>query len=161
MADSYISGSEPDKKLQTYLNTVGGQQVHSEAVTPTDPTGVPFGASNPQYAVINDGAITPKAVTANSSGTTIIVTPSSGKSIRLWWYNISASPDNSASVTAGLRFTSGGTDFFNDRFSQYGGKNAHSFKAGRSYYQGGVNQSLYVNLDSAQTVFVNVDYEEI
>jgi hypothetical protein len=47
VADGYISGSEPTKKLQTYENTVSGQDVHSEAVTPTDATGVPYSASNP------------------------------------------------------------------------------------------------------------------
>lgn len=48
MADSFIPAGTSGKDLQTYLNTVNGRPVHSEAVTPTDSTGAPFSASNPQ-----------------------------------------------------------------------------------------------------------------
>jgi len=105
--------------------------------------------------------IIPKSVKTSSAGTTLIAAPTSGKSIRLWWYNISANPSNSANVEASLRFTTTGLDFYKTSLSQYGAATAHSFKAGDAYYQGGVNESLYLNLDNAQTVYVNIDYEEV
>lgn len=108
-----------------------------------------------------EGAITPLHLTVSASGETSIVQPASGKSIRLWWYNIGADPANSANVVASFRFGTGGTDFFKTGLSQYGAASGHSFKAGKSYYQGGVDESLYVNLSAAQTVYVNIDYEEI
>lgn len=60
MTDSFIPVSGTDKKLQTYENTVGGELVHSEAVTPTDQTGAPFTASNrfPVDAPLPSGAAT-------------------------------------------------------------------------------------------------------
>lgn len=106
-----------------------------------------------------EGMIVPLHVTAVSSGETLILTPTSGKSIRLWWYNIGADPANSAKVVVGLRFGSGGTDFYKTGLSQYGAATAHSFKAGKSYYQGGVDEALYINMSAAQTVYVNIDYE--
>lgn len=43
MPDSYIlAGDLAASKLQTYRNTVGADQVHSEAVTPTNSEGVPM-----------------------------------------------------------------------------------------------------------------------
>ena len=161
MTDSFITGNEPDKKLQTYENTIGGEQVHSEAVTPTDTAGDPFTDTNRFPVGVGEGAITAKAVTATASGTTTLHTPSAGNAIRLWWYNMGCNPDAGASVVVGLRWTTGGTDFFSTKLSQYGGQISHSFKAGRSYVQGGVDEALVANLDSAQTVYFNFDYEEI
>lgn len=48
MTNAYIdAGDDNASKLQTYKNTVSGNEVHSEAVTPTDQNGVPFTSSNP------------------------------------------------------------------------------------------------------------------
>lgn len=303
MSDAFIEAGDPaNSKLQTFKNTVSGEEVHSEAVTPTDKNGVPFEATNPlainlnganveapgtnitaaiypagsgvanalvvlpvdvngnapnviatqadgltnanngmavtAFGYVYNGAtwdrargnstdgvtvnlgtnndvtvkaldtitglpsdlytvdlgtynslpvtavdlagtaqtfqpttgrtpiaeylIAAKSVTATASGTTLIASPSVGtNAIRLWWYNLGANPDNGASVVAGLRWTTGGTDFFVTKLSQYGGQIAHSFKSGRSYIQGAAGEGLYVNLSATQTVYCNIDYEEI
>lgn len=222
MADSRIQVGNTSDYLQSFLNTIGANEVHSEAVTPTDENGVPYDASNPfqvagpltdaelraadvtitldgeqvsvsnfpsEYALpaaqlttltpqtdsltdaelrasnvgvdVSEAGITPKSATATTSGTTTIVTPSSGKAIRLYWFELSARSTNSAAVVAGLRWTTGGADFFQDDFSQYGGKVSHSYKGGRSYTQGGADEALVINLSASQTVYVNIDYEEV
>ena len=50
MTDSHIPVAGTDANLQSYKNTVGGTEVHSEAVTPTDATGAALGTqANPIY----------------------------------------------------------------------------------------------------------------
>lgn len=105
--------------------------------------------------------ITPKHVRTAVMGNTLIVAPASGKAIRLWWHSVTAHADNSATVVAGLRFGPSGTDFWAQSLSKYGQGAAHGYKSGDAYYQGGVDQILYVNLDAAQLVYVNIDYEEV
>lgn len=223
MTDSYITGNEPEKKLQTYKNTIGGEEVHSEAVTPTDLNGIPFGQSNPQYLAATDGdiatigakndtvassdtdsaslislfkrllqkwtagvnvqqnslpvdssnplwiqggttideaAITALSTTTSTIGAQNVVTPASGKKIRLYWWGLSASPDNTATNIVSLRWTTTGTDFVKVPLSQYGGIFAHSYKGGRAYVEGAVDEALAINLSSAQSVTLNIDYEE-
>ncbi len=115
----------------------------------------------PVPVVDREGAITPKHVPVAAVGETLIAAPSAGKSIRLWWYNVSADPSNSAHIIVSLRFGSGGTDFYKTALSQYGAATAHSFKAGKSYHQGPQNVSLFINTNNAQTAYVNIDYEEV
>lgn len=70
MSDAFIEVVGTGKKLQTYENTVAGESVHSEAVTPTDQNGTPFTLANPfptsdsTIGSVNDGA-----VTTDSAGT--------------------------------------------------------------------------------------------
>lgn len=47
MSNSSVPVGDTGDFLQTYLNTVNGALVHSEAVTPTDKDGVPFTSANP------------------------------------------------------------------------------------------------------------------
>lgn len=117
--------------------------------------------TDPLPVIADESEITPLHKTFTSSGATIFVTPAAGKRIRLWWYNLGADPANGAHVIAALRFGVAGTDFYKTALSQYGAATAHSFKAGRSYHQGAVDESLYVNLSAAQTVYGNIDYEEV
>lgn len=152
----FISGGTP-----TDVSAANPLPVNTGLTTQTDAlTNTQLRAS---LVEVNDvaGAITPLHLTVNTSGETSVVQPSAGNSIRLWWYNIGADPVNSANVVASLRFGSSGTDFFKAGLSQYGGAAGHSFKAGKSYHQGGVDESLYVNLSAAQTVYVNIDYEQV
>jgi len=106
-------------------------------------------------------SIIAKAVDAPNAATTTIATPASGKAIRLWWYNIGAHPTNTAPVVVSLRFGDAGTDFYKTALSQYGAATAHSFKSGKSFVQGAVDQPLVLNKDVAQMVYVNIDYEEV
>ncbi len=106
--------------------------------------------------------VTPLHKTATDSGNTSVIAPSDGtKAIRLWWYNLGADPGNSAHVVAALRFGAAGTDFYKTALSQYGAATAHSFKAGLSYHQGAAGEALFINLNVAQTVYCNIDYEEV
>lgn len=106
-------------------------------------------------------SIIAKAVEAPDAGPTTIATPAAGKAIRLWWYNIGAHPTNSAPVVVALRFGNAGTDFYKTALSQYGAATAHSFKSGKSFVQGAVDQPLVLNKDVPQMVYVNIDYEEV
>lgn len=108
-----------------------------------------------------NAAITAKNVIATLSGDTTVHTPTAGKKIRLWWYNMAAHPANAGHVIAALKFAAGGIPFNRTPLSQYGAATAHSFKSGRSYVEGAVNEALIVNLDSANPVYVNVDFEEV
>jgi hypothetical protein len=114
-----------------------------------------------QAVDITENVTIARHVTVAAAEETIVVTPASGKAIRLWWYSVTASANNTSMVVVGLRFGAGGTDFFRTSLSMHGQGMAHSFRAGHSYYQGAVNQALIVNLDSAQTIFVNIDYQEV
>lgn len=121
----------------------------------------PVSESDPLPTSVSEDAVTAFSLTTSSSGTTNVKAPASGKSIRLYWWGLSASPTNSAAVIAGLRWTAGGTNFVTVPLSQYGGIFAHGYKGGRSYVQGGVDEALVLSLDSAQTVSINIDYEEV
>lgn len=117
--------------------------------------------SNPVPTDAIEGAITAVSETVTASGETAVITPSAGKAVRLWWYNINADPGNSAHVVAGLRFGTGAADFFKISLSQYGGAIAHGYKAGRAFVQGAADEPLIVNLSAAQTVYCNFDCEEV
>lgn len=153
----------------SFVNT--GLTTQTDALTRAEldaaPVVVETGLTQPttpadtQPVEITDSAIIPRHVTTASAGETVIATPAAGKAIRLWWYSLTANADNSATVVAGLRFGTGGTDFFKQSLSKYGQGTAHSFKSGASFHQGAVNQPLIVNLDSAQIVYANIDYEEV
>ncbi len=162
MADSYISGSEPDKKLQTYLNTISGQSVHSEAVTPTDPLGVPFSESNPFPVSIASDTLVKGTFTAATSGDSVVYTPASGKAIRLYFFGYSAGGNVSGCLT-GLKLAgyNGGAVFDNQHLSTEGQPYARNIQGGKRYIQGSVNGALAVNLSVSQTVYVNYELEEI
>ncbi|HEX6215264.1 MAG TPA: hypothetical protein VFZ38_10620 [Vicinamibacterales bacterium] len=121
----------------------------------------PLNTDSANRLLTGETTMIPRSYTSSTSGPTIAYTPTSGKSIRLAWYHLAASPSNGSPVTAGLRFGAGGTDFVSAPLSQYGGALAHSPKAGRSYYQGAVNEALYLNLSAAQAVTLNIDVEEV
>lgn len=164
MTDSYISGNEPDKKLHTeeIVVDIDGTPtvVHDEYVRIASPSGEQYSSSNPLPTSEQEFGITALNVIATTLGDTVVATPTSGKKIRLWWYNMAAHPNNGAHVVASLKFGSGGTAFNKTPLSQYGAATAHSFKSGRSYIEGDTDDPLYVTLDANQAVYVNIDYEE-
>ncbi|HEX4843182.1 MAG TPA: hypothetical protein VFV57_05885 [Limnobacter sp.] len=110
---------------------------------------------------VGNAGVSTKAINTSTAGNTVVVTPSSGKAVRLWWYNITADADNTAKVVSGLRFGAAGAFIYRSSLSKYGQGTAHSFKSGNSYVQGAVDEALFVNLDVAQLVYVNIDYEEV
>lgn len=112
--------------------------------------------------LVGELAIIPIHKTANTIGDTAAIVPSAPeKAIRLWWYNLGADPANGGHVVAALKFGAGGTPFYKTGLSQYGAATAHSFKAGRSFFQGAAGETLFVNLSAPQTVYGNFDYEEV
>jgi len=139
----------------SWLNTLGIAGLWNSG------TPVPVSDADPLPTDPKERVIIALAANTNTSGDTIVATPASGKKIRLWWYNMGAHPANSAHVVAGLKFGVSGTPFNETPLSQYGAATAHSFKSGRSYIEGAVDESLYIALDTAQLVYVNIDYEEI
>lgn len=93
------------------------------------------------------------AQTLSTSGDNTLITPASGKSIRLLWLGLSTSQDNSAEVKVSAKF----------------GANVHyKWNLGNpgafSHWEpieGAVNQPLVINLSVAQPVEVNYTYQEV
>lgn len=104
--------------------------------------------------------LTKKTVTASSSGANTIHTPALGKKVRLYYLGYSAGATVTG-VLVGMRFTAGGTDFDNQYLVTPGQPFGRNIQAGKRYIDGGVNEALVVNLSAAQTVYVNVELEEI
>jgi hypothetical protein len=102
---------------------------------------------------------TKKTVTASSSGNNTIHTPSSGKKVRLFYFDYSAGSDV-AGVLVGIKFGSNAV-FDNQYLIAPGQPFARNIKAGNSYVEGAVDEPLIVNLSAAQTVYVNVELEEL
>lgn len=97
---------------------------------------------------------------ATLSGNTTIVTPASGRRIRLHYLEYSADGANSADVTVYLRFgASGGAKYRTSL--KAGSVFARNVGAGRRYIQGGIDEALIVNLSAGQTVNISVEYEEV
>lgn len=108
---------------------------------------------------ISPDTFTAVASTISSSGNNTVLTPSSGKAIRLHYVCLSASTDNTSPVTASVKFNGGSTLY---KVSLYGGSMfARNIGAGNRYLQGSTNQTLVVDLSTAQSIHVNVEYEEI
>lgn len=110
--------------------------------------------------LIGSQTFTKKSVTASSSGNNTLHTPAGGKKIRLYFFGYSAG-NNVTGVLAGLKFTTGGTVFDQQYLVAAGQPYARNIQAGKRYIDGGVNEALVVNLDAAQTVYVNLELEEI
>ncbi len=97
--------------------------------------------------------------TCGSAGDNTVHTPAAGKKIRLLFFGYSAGA-NVAGVLVGLRFGAG-TVFDRQYLIAPGQPYARNVKAGDGYVEGGVDEPLVVNLDAAQTVYVNIEYEEV
>lgn len=132
-----------------------------KARNPTTGGYEPITTDTANRLVIGDRTVTPVTVTASASGSTLVYQPAAGKSARLLWYHLAGSPSNGASVIASLRWATGGANFVSVPISQYGSALAHAPGAGNRYYQGAVDQGLFVNLSAAQSVTVNIDVEDI
>ncbi len=160
MADGFISGQEATKKLQTYENLVGANQVHSEAVTLTNADGTPLttlpvavsapvattGAYDERYS----GGKTAFATTINASGDSILVTPTTGKSVRLVWVSVIPSSDNSSANRVRIKFGPGGTPMYECYAVSHW-----------EVFTGGLNVPLYINAQTSEPVSVTVHYREV
>jgi len=100
---------------------------------------------------------TPATLNATASGNTAIVTPTSGKAIRVYYIHFSNRDTVNASPRVGLRFTTTGTIYFSSTLAATGMINANLLP---HYWEGAVNEALYVNLSAAGNVDVTVLYGE-
>jgi len=92
-------------------------------------------------------------VTASTSGNTTIYTPQPGRRVRLTWLGLSSPSSNTDTVLAIIKW-SGGSEIYRWHMSAPGAF-AHS-----SIREGGVDESLLINLNGSQVVEVNIDVEE-
>jgi hypothetical protein len=112
-------------------------------------------------ALLDDGStFTKKTVTASTAGNNTLHTPASGKKIRLYFFGYSAGADVTGLVAA-LKFTTSGTVFDRQYLIAAGQPYARNIQAGKRYIDGGVDEALILNLDVSQTVYCNVELEEI
>lgn len=95
-------------------------------------------------------------LTGTLTGSGIVLTPSSGKKIRVYSTRFSLTADLQ---NVSFRFTSSGTDYEKYLSPKTGGlygANNHP-----NYIEGGVNQELYCVITGTGTVQINVDYLEV
>lgn len=107
-----------------------------------------------------DLSISAKETDCSSSGNNTAHTPASGKKIRLYYICFSSLATNTAPVTVIAKYTTGGNALFKVSLP-VGATWAHHVGAGRNYLEGGVDETLQINLSAAQTVYVSLEYREV
>lgn len=116
--------------------------------------------------VFGSEALTKKTYTASSSGDNTAHTPASGKKIRLYFFGYSASSAVTG-VLVGLKLagydpgTGAGAVFDQQYLVAAGQPYARNIQGGKRYIEGSVNGALTINLSAAQTVYLNLELEEI
>lgn len=115
----------------------------------TNPDGSSIGS-------LTDSTYSASAVDAASSGDNTIVAITNGA--RLYYVALSANGANSADVTAIVKI--GSSEKFKVSLKA-GSIFARNIGAGRRYLTGSVGDDIIVNLSTAQTVHVSVEYEDI
>jgi hypothetical protein len=114
--------------------------------------------------LVNDGlpvdTYSATALTVSASGDNTIVTPASGKAVRLYYVSLSAHDGNGAGVTCILKFGTGGSAKYKVSLTPKAIW-ARNIGAGRRYLQGAVDAPLVVNLSAAQSIHASIEYEEV
>lgn len=95
-------------------------------------------------------------VTISLSGTGTVLTPTSGKKIRVYANRFTLSADATA---VSFRFTSGGTDY--ERYTSPKAGGLYGANNHPNYIEGGTDEVLYCTISGATTIQVNVDYKEV
>jgi hypothetical protein len=106
------------------------------------------------------GPVTSVSGTASVLGDTVVVTPSSGKALRVYYLSMNADGGNTADVTAYFRFGAAGAAKYKKSLKA-GAIFARAIGGGRKYIQGAMDEPLYINLSAAQTVNWDVEYDEV
>lgn len=103
-----------------------------------------------------------RTVTVSSAGDTTLYTPASGKKVRLLFFSYSAGA-NVSGVLAGLKLDgyNGGAAIDQQYLIAPGQPYARNIQAGWRHIEGSIDGLLRVNLGAAQTVYVNVELEEV
>lgn len=110
----------------------------------------------PWVVYVNTDTYSASSGAATSSGNNTIRTPSSGKSMRLFYVALSAPATNTTTVKCTVQFLSGSPLYTINLVP--GAIYSRNIGAGKYYLAGAVNDSLIVNLDSSQTVNWSVEY---
>lgn len=100
--------------------------------------------------------LTPVSGSANGSGNNTLITPSSGKKLRI--YYLAYNP--SAAVECAFRFGAAGGLFLRNNLTQGGSVVAKDYGDGK-YVEGAVDESLILNLSAAVATIWNVNYIEV
>ncbi len=139
-ADALIMGSTPSSSV------VGLKDDSNTRINP---------ATEESLQNILSGQGVNKTTTSLSSSGNVI-TPSSGKKLRIYSTRFSLSAD---ATNVSFRFTSGGTDkekYLSPKTGGLYGSNNHP-----NYIEGGVNEVFYCVITGTTTVQINVDYLEV
>lgn len=105
---------------------------------------------------VSQRAQTPVSGSASSSGNNLLITPGSGKKLRISY--LAYNP--SASVEAAFRFGVAGNLFLRNSLTVGGSVIAKDYGDFR-YIESAVNESLYLNLSGAVPTLWNVNYTEV
>lgn len=100
------------------------------------------------------GIRTNTALEISSLGDNIIITPSLGQRLRIFWVGFSTSENNTAEVLAIVKFGVGGSAQYRWTLGTPG------LFSHWETLEGAINESLIVNLSGAQPVQVNITHEE-
>ena len=139
-AEAYVMGATPTSSV------VGVKNASNTRVNPA--------TEETLQTLISGQSVLKQTVTLTNSGT--VITPSSGKKIRVYSTRFSLTSDLGS---VSFRFTSGGTDYEKYVSPKAGGlygANNHP-----NFVEGGVNQEVYCVLSASATVQINVDYLEV
>ncbi len=139
-ADAYVAGSTPTS------NVIGVKDSTNTRINP---------ATEETLSSLITGQNVSKLTTSLSSSG-VIITPASGKKIRVYASRFSLTA-NADSVS--FRFTSGGTDhekYLSPKTGGLYGANNHP-----NYIEGGIDQVLYCVISGTTTIQINVDYLEV
>ncbi len=142
-----VDGGE-SKLLQSFENTVGGDSVHSEAVTLVYSDGTAI-----------HGNVSRSYFLANTAATVDAFTPTASTKFRLRGFSITARAGNTADVLVTLKWKTSGDIIHRQKLSQYGGAYGENF--GDDYTEGATDELIEVTLDAAQSVDIGIRYTEV
>lgn len=139
-ADALIMGSTPSASV------VGVKDASNARINPATEETV--------SSLISGQNVSKLTTSLASSG--IVLTPASGKRIRVYASRFSLTAD---ATSLSFRFTSGGTDYEKYLSPKTGGlygSNNHP-----NFIQGGIDEVLYCVISGTTTVQINIDYLEV
>lgn len=139
-AEALVMGSTPSSSV------VGIKDASNDRVNPA--------TEETLSALLAGQGVTKFTTSLAASGN--VLTPSSGKKIRVYASRFSLTAD---ATSVSFRFTAGGTDhekYLSPKTGGLYGANNHP-----NYVEGGVNEVLYCVISGTTTVQINIDYLEV
>ncbi|MEY4440705.1 MAG: hypothetical protein RLY49_331 [Candidatus Parcubacteria bacterium] len=139
-AEALIMGGTPS------ASTIGVKNASNTKINPA--------TEETLQGLVSGQGVSKFTTTLSSSGT--VLTPASGKKIRVYASRFSLTAD---ATSVSFRFTSGGTDhekYVSPKTGGLYGANNHP-----NYIEGGVDEVLYCAISGTTTVQINIDYLEI